>query len=220
MKPIALKLPLSLLALAGLCAACASAPKSAASAKPASPAAPASTLRLDEAHAPVMVGPDIISVLPPAAVWAVLSDADNWGAWNNKVTGVAHTAGLNVGADLSYRWEEKDVKATIEEVKEPELLVWKGARAGSDVRLRWTLGARDDGGTLVSLRAVLHPKSGPTPIANAGNETQAWMSALQDELGKRAAALPVATPVAKVKKKKKKAAAVPAAAAPAAVTRP
>ena len=154
---------------------------------------------------PVMVGTDIIEQVPQAQVWALLTDVDNWGAWNSKVTKVSHGAGLNVGADLSYGWEEKSVSATLEEVKEPELFVWKGTRSGDNVRLRWTLTGRPDNSTLVSLRAELKPNAGQTAIANAGNEISAWINALQTVLNKKAADIQAAAaPVPKSKGKGKK----------------
>jgi len=136
---------------------------------------------------PVMVGTDIIAQVPQAQVWALLTDVDNWGAWNSKVTKVSHGAGLNVGADLSYGWEEKSVTATLEEIKEPERMVWKGARSGDNVRMRWTLTGRPDNTTLISLRAELKPNASQTAIANAGNEISAWISTLQAALSKKAA---------------------------------
>ncbi|HTB33814.1 MAG TPA: SRPBCC family protein [bacterium] len=198
------------LALAGL-AACA-----APQAKPApSPNQPAAYQPPKDQ--PVMVGTDIIAQVPQAQVWALLTDVDNWGAWNSKVTKVSHGAGLNVGADLSYAWEEKSVSATLDDIKEPERFVWKGARSGDNVRMRWTLSGRPDNTTLVSLRAELKPNAGQTAIANAGVEISAWINALQTVLNKKAAdiqaAAAAAAPAPKGKGKKKshaKAAAKPA----------
>jgi hypothetical protein len=163
---------------------------------------------------PVMVGTDIIAQVPQAQVWALLTDVDNWGAWNTKVTKVSHGAGLNVGADLSYGWEEKSVSATLDEIKEPDLFVWKGTRSGDNVRLRWSLTGRPDNSTLVSLRAELKPNASQTAIANAGNEISAWINALQTVLNKKAADIQAAAapaPKAKGKKKSHKAAAKAAA---------
>jgi hypothetical protein len=156
---------------------------------------------------PVMVGTDIIAQVPQAQVWALLTDVDNWGAWNSKVTKVSHGAGLNVGADLSYGWEEKSVTATLEEIKEPERMVWKGTRSGDNVHMRWTLTGRPDNTTLISLRAELKPNANQTAIANAGNEISVWISSLQAALNKKAAdiqaAAAAAAPAPKGKGKKK-----------------
>jgi hypothetical protein len=76
------------------------------------------------------------------------------------------------------------------EVKDGELLWLKGCKTGSDVGLKWTIKALDPSHTVVSLRAVLKHNANQTLIANAGVETQAWLMALQDELNKKAAALP------------------------------
>lgn len=168
----------------------------------------ASALRAEEKPQPIMVSTDIIVQFTQAEVWAVLSDVDNWGAWNPKVTAVKHGAGLNVGSELSYKWEEREVSATVEQYKENELFVWRGARSGDDVQMQWQLRPSAPGTSLVSLRCVLTPKASATFQANAGIENQAWMTALQDELAKRLAAKP--KPV--VKKGKAKAAKAPAAA--------
>lgn len=153
--------------------------------------------------APVQVGPDFLTPLKPQRVWDVLSSLDNWGAWNPKVTKVQAGPGLNVGTQLSYGWEEREVKATIEEVKDDQELTWKGARTGDDVLLRWEI--RPMGvNTLVSLRAVLKPNAGATPIANAGAETNAWIGALQIELSRLADVDAKAAQAAKAAKKHSK----------------
>jgi hypothetical protein len=181
--------------IAGLCAilalgACASAPKAkpaegqAVQAKAQAQAQPGAVGPGDK-KAPILVGPDFITPLKPAQVWSVLSSLDNWGAWNPKVTKVQAGPGLNVGTELRYGWEEREIKAVLEEVKEQERLVWKGARSGSDVLLRWEIKPLGVS-TLVSLRAVLKPGAGQTPIANAGLETNAWIGALQIELNRLA----------------------------------
>jgi hypothetical protein len=166
--------------------ACASSPKAKATEGAlADPQAKPGAVGPGDKKAPILVGPDFITPLKPAQVWGVLSSLDNWGAWNHKVTKVQAGPGLNVGTELRYGWEEREVKAVLAEVKEQERLVWKGARSGSDVLLRWEikpLGVN----TLVSLRAVLKPSAGQTPIANAGLETNAWIGALQIELSRLA----------------------------------
>jgi hypothetical protein len=147
--------------------------------------------------APVMVGPDFIAALPAAEVWATLADVENWGAWNPKVTAVQPGAGLNTGSELKWNWEEKEIVSTVVELKENELLLLKGSRTGSDVSLRWALIARDKQHCVVSLRAVLRPKASQTLIANAINETQAWVGALEAELIKKAAAKKAKKPAKK-----------------------
>lgn len=150
---------------------------------------------------PMQVGPDITSPLKPAEIWAVLASLDNWGAWNKKVTKVDAGPGLNAGTRIRYAWEEREVDAVVEEVVENQVLTWKGARSGKDVLLRWQL--RDSGGiTSISLKAVLKPNAGATPIANAGAETSAWIGALQIELNRLYSAesakkKPVKKPVSK-----------------------
>lgn len=150
--------------------------------------------------APIMVGPDIIAAVPADLAWKSITDVENWGAWNPKVTAVVPGAGLNTGTELKWKWEEKEINSTITEVKEGETLVMKGCKTGSDVGLRWTVKALDPSHTVISLRAVLKHNANQTLIANAGVETQAWLMALQDELNKKAATL---KPAAKVKKAKK-----------------
>jgi hypothetical protein len=135
-------------------------------------------------HAPILVGADILSPLPQDKIWTVLTALDNWGAWNQKVTKVNATPGLNVGTAITYGWEEREIQALVEELKEGETFAWRGARSGKDVLLRWQLRPAGGGNVLVSLRAVLKPGAGATPIANAGAETQAWMGALQLELNR------------------------------------
>jgi len=209
MKTQWIALPLLLAALA----ACAGPQaKTADGAKPAASQSPK--------EAPVMVGTDIIAQVPQADVWALLTDVDNWGAWNSKVTKVSHGAGLNVGADLSYTWEEKSVSATLDDIKEPELFIWKGTRSGSNVRLRWILAARPNQSTLVSLRAELKPNASQTSIANASVEISAWIGALQTALNKKAAELQAAAAEAKAqpRSKKKAHAKAKAGAVPAAVS--
>jgi hypothetical protein len=203
------------LTLAALAACAGPQAKSAAPNQPAASQAPK--------EQPVMVGTDIIVQVPQAQVWALLTDVDNWGAWNSKVTKVSHGAGLNIGADLSYTWEEKSVTATLDDIKEPERFVWKGTRTGDNVRMHWTLSGRPDGTTLVSLRAELKPNAGQTSVANAGNEISAWINALQVALNKKAAdiqaAANAAAPAPKAKGKgKKKSHAKAAKAAPEAVS--
>jgi hypothetical protein len=156
------------------------------------------------AAAPTLVGPDIIVALPVDNVWKTLSDVQNWGVWNTKVTAVEPGAGLNVGTELAWTWEEKKIQSVITAVKEDELLTVKGCKTGSDVSLRWTLHAMDDSHTVISLRAELKPNANPTLIANAAAETGVWISALNDEMTKQAAALAPAPPVKKAKKSKKK----------------
>jgi hypothetical protein len=148
--------------------------------------------------APVLVGPDIIVAVPGDVVWKTLSDIEDWGAWNPKVTEVQPGAGLNTGSELTWKWEEKPIHSTVTDMKDGESLVLKGCRTGSDVSLKWALAkGQDDQHTVVSLRAVLRSGASPTLIANASVETQAWIMALQDEMAKKAAAM---APVAPVKK--------------------
>ncbi|HXB97854.1 MAG TPA: SRPBCC family protein [bacterium] len=185
-------------------------------AKPAAPNQPSASQPPREQ--PMMVGTDIIVQVPQAQVWTLLTDVDNWGAWNSKVTKVSHGAGLNIGADLSYKWEEKSVTATLDDIKESERFVWKGTRTGDNVRMRWTLTGRPDNSTLVSLRAELKPGAGQTTIANASAEISAWIGSLQMALNKKAAdiqaAAAAAAPAPKAKGKKKSHAKALAKAAP------
>ena len=154
--------------------------------------------------APTLVGPDIIAAVPADVAWKTLSDVENWGAWNPKVTAVKPGAGLNTGTELEWKWEEKTIHSTITAVKDGESLVLKGSRTGSDVSLRWLVKGMDPTHTVVSLRAALRPGASATQIANAGVETQAWMEAMQTELNKKAAAYAPA-PAKKAKKASKKA---------------
>jgi hypothetical protein len=187
--------------LLGACAA--SKPKDAsvdsAAAKAAANARPGSAGPGDAAAA-VQVGPDIIVAVPTDVVWATLSDIENWGAWNTKVTEVQPGAGLNTGSEITWKWEEKQIHSTVTDLKNGESLVLKGCRTGSDVSLKWTLRAADDQHTVISLRAILRPGAGQTLIANASTETQAWIIAIQAEMNKKAAALAPVTPVATAKK--------------------
>jgi len=193
----------ALLLVAALGTACASGSKAPASGSAKSAAAPTAVpTPPGDKSAPIAVSTDIIVELKPAEVWAVLSDVDNWGAWNPKVTEIKHGAGLNVGTELSYRWEERKVEATVEQFKENELFVWRGARSGDNVLMQWTVRPNGTENALISLRSVLTPKASQTFQANAGLENQAWMSSLQAELAKRLAAKP--KPVKKAKAAQKK----------------
>jgi hypothetical protein len=156
-------------------------------------------------EAPIMVGSDIIAAVPVEQAWKTLSDVENWGLWNKKVTAVKPGAGLNTGTELHWNWEEKEVSATVVELKENELLLLKGSRTGSNVSLRWTMSGRDSDHCVISLRALLKPGASQTLIANASLETQAWVGSLQDELAKKAAALAPAPKPKKAKKAAKKA---------------
>jgi hypothetical protein len=176
----------------------AGAAKAAANAKPGSPGP-------GNHDAPTLVGPDIIVAVPVDDVWKTLSDVQNWGLWNTKVTGVEPGAGLNVGTELAWTWEEKKIHSVVTAFKEDDSLVLKGCKTGSDVSLRWTLHSIDAAHTVISLRAELKAGAGPTPIANAAAETNVWISALGDEMAKKAAALAPVAPVKKSKKAKKKA---------------
>ena len=167
--------------------------KEVATAKPGSPGP-------GKQDAPINVGPDIIAAVSPDIAWKSISDVENWGAWNPKVTAVEPGAGLNTGTELKWKWEEKEIRSTVMEVKEGESLLLKGCKTGSDVGLRWSLHALDAGHTVVSLRAVLKPNANATLIANAGVETSAWITALEEELKKKGAEM---APVKKGKKAKK-----------------
>lgn len=193
---------LAMLVLTAFGAGCASGAKTPATASATAPT-PVPTPPGDKS-APIAVSTDVIVELSPAEVWAVLSDVDNWGVWNPKVTEVKHGAGLNIGSELSYRWEEHKVEAVVEQLKENELFVWRGSRSGDNVLMQWTLRPSGAANALVSLRSVLTPKASQTFQANAGLENQAWVSSLQAELAKRLAAKP--KPVKKAKAPKKAAA--------------
>jgi hypothetical protein len=180
---------LALLLAAVLAAGCASAkPKDLSGNPSAASAAKAGSVGPGDRGAPIMVGPDIIVEAPVDEAWTVLSDVENWGAWNPKVTQVTPGAGLNTGSELEWSWEEKKIHSTVTAYKQDELLTIKGCRSGSDASLRWVLRNLGPKKTLVSLRALLSPGANATLIANAGNETQAWILALQDEMARRAAA--------------------------------
>ena len=172
----------------------AEAAKAVATAKPGSPG-PGNNA------APILVGPDIIAAVPVELAWKTVSDVENWGAWNTKVTEVKPGAGLNTGTELAWKWEEKEIHSIVVSFKDGESMELKGCKTGSDVGLRWIVRAMDPQHTVISLRAVLKPSAGQTLIANAGVETQAWLSALQDELNKMAATL---VPPKKAKKAAKK----------------
>jgi hypothetical protein len=200
------KMSLLLIAIGLLAGACASSkPKDAsidpAAAKAAANAKPGSAGPGDQA-APTLVGPDIIVAVPSDVAWKTLSDVENWGAWNPKVTEVQPGAGLNTGSELTWKWEEKQIHSTVTDIKDGESLVLKGCRTGSDVSLRWMLRAMDPQHTVVSLRAALRPGASQTQIANASIETQAWILALQDEMAKKAAAMAPVAPVKKAKRHK------------------
>jgi hypothetical protein len=174
----------------------------AAAAKAAADARPGSAGPGDAA-APVQVGPDIIVAVPADLVWKTLSDIENWGSWNSKVTEVQPGAGLNTGSELTWKWEEKEIHSTVTELKDNESLVLKGCRTGADVSLKWLLRPADDQHTVVSLRAILRSGAGSTLIANASVETQAWIMALQAEMNKKAADMPAPTPLKAAKKHKR-----------------
>jgi uncharacterized protein YndB with AHSA1/START domain len=159
----------------------------------------------DYSKAPVQIGTGVIVAAPPAIVWSVLTDLDQWGAWNTKVTKVAAAPGLNVGTEIAYSWEEHEVKAVVEEMKENEVLQWKGTRTGSDAKLRWIL-QPVPAGTSLNLFAVLKPGAGETPKANAFLEVNAWLEALKAEAEKRS---PPPTPTPMPTKRKKKAVKTP-----------
>jgi hypothetical protein len=194
---------LSLSAAALFLGACAHTSKSAAAPTKDATPAPAAAPTPDYSKQPVQVGTGVIVAATPAQVWTVLSDLDQWGAWNPKVTKLTAGPGLNAGTTISYTWEEREVKATLEDVKEASLLQWHGARSGADVTLKWML-IPVPAGSSVNLFAILKPGAGATPQANALNEVQAWLDALKVEAEKRFPA-PVA-PVTKAKKAGKKAA--------------
>jgi hypothetical protein len=194
MKTLALVLGLA--ALAGLNACAAGHATGAAKPADAAPAKAAAAVPSPD-KAPMLVGTDILTPLPVAKIWAVLSAIDNWGVWNPKITKVQAGPGLNAGTAVTYGWEEREIQAVIEDVKEDERLVWKGARTGKDVLMRWELRPAGQN-VVVSLRAVLRPGANATTVANAGLETQAWMGALQVELTRLVDSLP--KPAAKKKK--------------------
>lgn len=172
----------SLFCLAAL-SACASAPKADKSADAAQPT-PVAAAAPDNSKQPVQVGTGAIVSAKPAQVWALLTDVDQWGAWNPKITKVSATPGFNAGTEITYSWEEKELKAVVEELKEPELLVWRGTRHAADAKLRWMLYGVP-AGTSVNVFAVLKPGAGATPQANAFNEADAWLKALAAEANKR-----------------------------------
>lgn len=190
------------LSAAAFLGACAHAPKATAEpAKQAAPA-PAAAATPDYSKQPVQVGSGVIVAATPAQVWGVLTDLDQWGAWNPKVTKLAAGPGLNAGTSITYNWEEREVKASIEDVKEASLLQWRGARSGGDVTLKWLI-IPVPAGSSVNLFAILKPGAGATPQANALNEVQVWLDAIKAETEKR---FPAPAPKAKAAKKAAKAA--------------
>lgn len=175
------------------------------------PGAPAT--KPPSAPAPVMVGADILAEVPAQDAWALLTNVEHWSDWNRQLTRTALAGGLTVGAQVSYSNDGKDVSAAIEELQDGSVLVWKGARVGRGVRMHWMV--KDMGGhCLVSLRAELKPNASQELIGQAGSEASEWMTAIQAELGRHAAALKAAQPApapAKSKKRHHKAAAPTAA---------
>ncbi len=90
-------------------------------------------------NAPVAAAAKIEIDAPVAAVWDVLTDIENWPAWNPDVSEASMSGALGEGADFRWKAGPGSITSTIERLAPPHAITWSGRTFGVRALHRWRL---------------------------------------------------------------------------------
>lgn len=101
-------------------------------------------------NAPVVQSKELFIQANPEKVWAVLSNINQWTAWNHKISKATLEGALQVGAKFHWTINGAAIRSTVHTLEPYRVLGWSGVTFGATAIHNWYLEPRD-GGTLVKV---------------------------------------------------------------------
>lgn len=139
-------------------------------------------------NAPVVQFAQIQVQANPEAIWAVLSEVNNWPNWNNKISNAKMENQLAIGARFTWIINGARIKSTLHTATPGQALGWSGTTFGATAIHNWYFQEKD-GGTLVSVEESMEGwlvslfKSKMN--RDLANDMQHWLKALKVESEKK-----------------------------------
>jgi uncharacterized protein YndB with AHSA1/START domain len=90
-------------------------------------------------EAPVVGRTELEISAPPEHVWAVLTDFDEWPAWNADVKSMQFNGSVAPGSEFRWKAGPGTITSRIERVEPPLLIAWTGKTLGIQAIHLWTL---------------------------------------------------------------------------------
>lgn len=103
-------------------------------------------------NAPLRTQLQITIQAPPAKVWGILTDVQDWPRWNPKVSQTAAAAAVQLGSLFSWTTQGMSIHCVIARFEPERSLAWAGKVLNYNAIHVWTLTALPDGGTEVTLQ--------------------------------------------------------------------
>ncbi len=101
-------------------------------------------------NAPVVQSKELFIQAGPEKVWAVLTNINQWTAWNHKISKAHIEGALAVGSVFHWKINGASIRSTVHTVETNRMLGWSGVTFGATAIHNWYLEARD-GGTVVKV---------------------------------------------------------------------
>ncbi|WP_041344221.1 SRPBCC family protein [Runella slithyformis] len=101
-------------------------------------------------NAPVKQKNQIVINAVPEKVWAVLTDINQWGSWNEKITEAQASETQKVGARFDWKVNGASIKSILHTVSTHKAFGWSGTTFGGSAIHNWFLTAHQ-AGTLVNV---------------------------------------------------------------------
>jgi uncharacterized protein YndB with AHSA1/START domain len=101
-------------------------------------------------NAPVVQANEIFINAAPERVWAVLSDINQWPAWNPKITRAALESPVATGAKFNWKVNGASIHSTLHTVEALSAFGWSGVTFGGSAIHNWYLEPQN-GGTRVKV---------------------------------------------------------------------
>lgn len=98
-----------------------------------------------ERPAPVVESAEIDVRAPVEAVWSVLTDFPGWPRWNRGVSRMEFAGPVRPGTTFSWVGGGAKIASRLEEVDEPNRIVWSGKTMGIRAVHSWNLNRAKDG---------------------------------------------------------------------------
>ena len=86
---------------------------------------------------------------PISAVWEIHADINSWKNWHPDISCSLLKGDLQAGSYFEWKSDGYNLKSTILEVDENNMLVWKGVGFGASAIHIWEFTTLDNGSTLV-----------------------------------------------------------------------
>ena len=99
-------------------------------------------------EAPAIATVDALIEAPIQSVWDVLSDFQNWPAWNKSVSSMRVDGPVGIGTTFEWLADHWRIASRLEDVDPPRRIAWSGATLGIRAMHVWDL-AEEGRGTRV-----------------------------------------------------------------------